>query len=158
LLNQRYHDEFVRAERLRADLALVERLRATWLFRLLRRLKRWLRPHPEQASPPDGDATPLDVRPNRPRGRVSIVVPFRDRGELLRDCLESLRLGSYRNFEVVLVDNGSREPGLLRLLDRLERGAGFQPADRSGRLETCPTRRVVRAPGPFNFSKLCNAG
>src|SRR6516164_389558 len=112
LLNQRYHDEFVRAELLRADLALVERLRATWLFRLLRRLKRWLRPSAEQAPALDGDATPLAVRPARPEGRVSIVVPFRDRGELLRDCLASLRLGSYRNFEVVLVDNDSREPGL----------------------------------------------
>lgn len=73
-----------------------------------------------------------------PAGRVSVIVPFRDQGSLVRRCLRSLR-GSTRPFETVLVDNGSREPRLLRWLTR--------------------TRRVVvRCDEPFNFSRLCNAG
>jgi len=142
LLNRRYHDEFVRAERLRADLEVVEALRATWLFALLRQLKRWLRP-PARPTPSSEAVTPLELVPVEPAGRVSLVLPFRDQPELLRDCLASLRLGTYRNFEVVLVDNGSSDPGLLRLLKRLERRRRYH---------------VVSCPGPFNFSRLCNAG
>jgi GT2 family glycosyltransferase len=143
LLNQRYHQEFVRAERLEADLALVQAFRATWLFRLLRKAKNWLRPPATERPPLDGRVVPLPLVPVEPAGRVSLVIPFRDRPELLRDCLASLRLSTYRRFEVVLVDNGSRDPALLRWLDRLGRRRRF---------------RVVRRPEPFNFSALCNAG
>jgi GT2 family glycosyltransferase len=142
LLNQRYREEFIRAERLEADLAVLQAFRATWLFRLLRALKRWLRP----TAPPRPDCeavVPLRLEPMRPAGRVSLIIPFRDRPELLRDCLRGLRLGTYHDYEVVLVDNGSSEPRLLRLLDRLEGRRRY---------------RVVRRPGAFNFSLLCNAG
>jgi GT2 family glycosyltransferase len=142
LLNQRYHQEFIRAECLQADAALVQALRATWLFRALRWLKEKLRPSTRRTML-DGEVAPLILKPVEVSGRVSIVIPFRDRGELLRDCLASLRLGTYRDFEVILVDNGSSEPDLLRLLRRLEKKRRY---------------RVVRDPGLFNFSRLCNAG
>ena len=142
LLNRRYHDEFVRAERLRADLEIVQAFRATWLFALLRRLKHWLRP-PVRPTPAAEDVTPLELVPVEPAGRVSLVIPFRDRPELLRDCLASLRLGTYQDYEVVLVDNGSRDPELLQLLQRLRRR------------RRC---HIVCDAGPFNFSRLCNAG
>src|SRR5262249_30134789 len=77
------------------------------------------------------------------RGRVSLVIPFRDRPELLRDCLASLGLGTYRDYEVVLVDNGSSDPALLRRLERLGRRWRY---------------RVVARPGAFDLSLLCNAG
>src|SRR5215831_20293254 len=105
LLNQRYRAEFIRAERLEADLAVLQAFRATWLFRLLRSVKRWLRP-PAAARPGSDSVVPLVIEPRRPAGRVSLVIPFRDRAELLRDCLRSLRLSTYKHFEVVLVDNG----------------------------------------------------
>ena len=142
LLNQRYHREFIRAERLQADLEIVQAFRATWLFALLRRLKRWLKPPPVPV-PAASVVTPLSLEPVEACGRVSLIIPFRDRGELLRDCLASLRLGTYRDYEIVLVDNGSTEAALLRLLERLQRR------------RRC---HVVRAPGPFNFPLLCNAG
>jgi len=142
LLNQRYRAEFIRAERLEADLAVLQAFRATWLFRLLRSVKRWLRP-PAAARPDSDSVVPLVIEPRRPAGRVSLIIPFRDRAELLRDCLRSLRLSTYKHFEVVLVDNGSRDAGLLRLLGRLELRRRYQ---------------VIRCPGAFNFSLLCNAG
>ena len=138
LLNQRYHQEFIRAERLSADAALIQKLRATWLFRVLRWIKRFRR-----KSPIDAAFAPIELKPAEVRGRVSIIIPFKDRGELLRGCLASLRLSTYRRFETILVDNGSSEPALLRLLERLEQ----RKRD-----------RVVRDPSPFNFSRLCNAG
>ena len=61
LLNQRYHQEFIRAERLQADLAFVRALWATWLFRLMRRLKRWLRP--ARPAPLDGSVAPVALEP-----------------------------------------------------------------------------------------------
>src|SRR5262249_6245352 len=79
----------------------------------------------------------------RPAGRVSIVIPFRDRPELLRNCMRGLRTSSYRNFEVILVNNGSAEPRTHPYLWRLE---GLR------RL------RLLDCPGAFNFSRLCNEG
>ena len=137
-LNQRYHQEFIRAERLAADAALVQRLRASWVFRVLRWFRQ-LRRNPAR----DATVSRVELKPVEVRGRVSIIIPFKDRGELLCDCLASLRSGTYRDFEVVLVDNGSSEPRLLQLLERLRQRRRY---------------RVVRDPACFNFSRLCNAG
>ncbi len=81
-----------------------------------------------------GEATPA----------VSIIIPFRDRVELLQRCLESIRARTdYPNPEFVLVDNGSREKSTLDFLQSLERSAGV---------------RVLRDAEPFNFSRLTNRG
>ena len=73
---------------------------------------------------------------------VGIVVPTRDRLDLLRPCIESvLRLTDYPDFRIVIADNGSEEPATLRWLDDITRD-----------------RRVAVAtmPGPFNFAGICN--
>jgi GT2 family glycosyltransferase len=144
LLNQRYRREWERAEALAAELDAVRGAHfwqaVAWLRRLGRRL---LPPRPAPTYLPWDDTYPDAEEPARPAGRVSIVVPFRDRPELLRNCLRSLRRGTYRDYEVVLVDNGSSEPGTQRLLWRLAGRPGVQ---------------VLDCPGPFNFSRLCNAG
>jgi GT2 family glycosyltransferase len=85
--------------------------------------------------------TPL-VAP-RPTSLVSIVIPFRDRPELLRNCLRSLRASRYRRFEVILVDHSSTDPRTRRLLDRLRSRRRY---------------RVIDCTGEFNFSRLCNEG
>jgi GT2 family glycosyltransferase len=76
--------------------------------------------------------------------RVSIVVPTRDRPELLAACLESIFARStYAKYEVVVVDNGSRDPATHALFAR------WSAAE--------PQRfRVLRADIPFNYSKLNN--
>lgn len=76
---------------------------------------------------------------------VSIVIPTRDKPDLLEDCLESLfERTSYANYDVVLVDNGSVEPRTLKLIE--EFGAAHD------RL------KVIKLTGDFNFSILSNAG
>ena len=73
---------------------------------------------------------------------VSIIVPTRDRLSLLRGCLNSiLEKTAYPSFEVIVVDNASREPETLRYLAAIA-------AD--GRVKVLPY------PGPFNFSAINN--
>mgnify|MGYP000010997487 FL=1 len=72
--------------------------------------------------------------------RVSIIIPTRDRADLLRVCLESLRKTDYPDIEVVLADNESVEVETMAL---------FESARRSGAI-------VVDCSGPFNYSRINN--
>jgi GT2 family glycosyltransferase len=76
--------------------------------------------------------------------RVCVIVPTRDRADLLGPCIASIfGRTSYANFEILVVDNGSRDSVTAELL-----------AD-WGRRE--PDRfRVLRDPLPFNYSRLNN--
>jgi glycosyltransferase involved in cell wall biosynthesis len=75
---------------------------------------------------------------------VSIVIPVRDRADLLQRCLHGVATRSPgTHVEIIVVDNGSTEASALELLVRLA---------------ATPGHRVLRAPGAFNFSKLANAG
>ena len=75
---------------------------------------------------------------------VSLIIPTRDGLKLLRTCVESIRDNtSYRNFEIIIVDNGSAETETLEYLDRGQADGRF---------------RVVRDDRPFNFSALNNLG
>lgn len=77
------------------------------------------------------------------RPLVSIIIPFRDKPALLARCVDSiLRRSTYREFEIVAIDNGSVEPATRELLAEL--------AGRDGRI------RVDRRDEPFNYSALNN--
>ena len=77
-----------------------------------------------------------------PQPKVSIIVPTRDRVELLRQCVESVfGRTRYDAFELVVVDNGSSDPAALAYLGEL-----------AGRERV----RVIRHDAPFNFSELNN--
>lgn len=77
-----------------------------------------------------------------PAPLVSIIIPTRDRANLLGPCLEGLfRRTDYPALEVIVVDNGSTEPSLHELLARWS-------AD--------PRLRVLPNGGPFNFALLNN--
>ncbi|HEY1383535.1 MAG TPA: glycosyltransferase family 2 protein [Dongiaceae bacterium] len=75
---------------------------------------------------------------------VSIVIPTRDRKDLLELCIKSLdEATSYRNKEIIILDNGSEEEATKAYL-----------ADLSKRSDV----RVIAAPGPFNYPRLINLG
>ena len=75
--------------------------------------------------------------------RVSVLIPTRDGGDMLRRCLARLfDRTRYPNFEVIVIDNGSRDAQTLALLREHEA---------IGKL------RVLRIEEPFNFSRLNNA-
>lgn len=82
--------------------------------------------------------------PTTPRQRLAIIIPTRDRVELLKTCVESLQsmMADPASCEILIMDNGSEDPATLDYLDLLR-----------GR----PNSRVIRSDGPFNWSALNNA-
>lgn len=76
---------------------------------------------------------------------VSIVIPTRDRADLLGMTIRTLvAQTAYRNFEIIVVDNGSQEEETFAL---------FREAQ-----ELWPATKIVRDDGDFNFPRICNAG
>jgi len=85
----------------------------------------------------------LSFAPPSPRPLVSIVIPTRDRLDLLRPCVDSVLVRTrYSHFEIIVVDNGSEQPQTLRYLEQL--------AAEDGRV------RVLRDERPFNYAALNN--
>jgi glycosyltransferase involved in cell wall biosynthesis len=70
--------------------------------------------------------------------RVSVLLPVRDGGEFLGPALESLLGQTYRDFEVVAVDDGSTDRSLAAL-------AAAAEGDRRVRVESTPPRGIVPA-------------
>ncbi len=77
----------------------------------------------------------------RGRPSVAIVVPTRDGGTMLAECIDSVLATDYDNFTVEIIDNGSVEPTTLELLDHLSRDARVH---------------IHRYPYPFNYARMHN--
>ena len=72
--------------------------------------------------------------------RVSIIIPTRNRVDLLRTCLEGIAATDYPDIEVIIVDNDSDDLQTLDFLASLD-----------------PRRyRVLRYAGAFNYSAINN--
>jgi GT2 family glycosyltransferase len=75
--------------------------------------------------------------------KVSIIIPTRDRLDLLKPCIDSiLSKTTFPSFEILVIDNDSQDPLSLDYFREL-RGQGVQ---------------VLRYPFEFNFSAICNFG
>jgi O-antigen biosynthesis protein len=73
---------------------------------------------------------------------VSLIIPTRNRRQLLQQCIESiLTKTTYSNYEIIVMDNGSDDQSTLRYLHELS---------------LKPNVRVVRDARPFNYSALNN--
>jgi len=75
---------------------------------------------------------------------VSIIIPTRDRLDLLRQCVDGvLQRTDYPKLEIIIVDNGSIEA---------------ETHDWYCTLQNDKRIRILDEPGEFNFSRLCNSG
>jgi len=75
---------------------------------------------------------------------VSIIIPNRNAGSVLRPCIEGIATRTaYPNREIIIVDNDSSEQDVLEL---------YRIIEESGTGRVVPFNRV------FNFSAACNAG
>ncbi|MDE2254706.1 MAG: glycosyltransferase [Betaproteobacteria bacterium] len=82
------------------------------------------------------------------RPLVSVIIPTRDQLPLLQRCIESLiEKTKYPAYEILIVDNGSQTPEARNYLAAIE----AKEAELGERL------RIIRHPGPFNFSAMNNA-
>ena len=73
---------------------------------------------------------------------VSIIIPTRDRLDILSQCIDSVReRTTYPNFEIIVVDNRSEQPETLAYLKEIESWKGV---------------RVIRYSGDFNYSAINN--
>lgn len=75
---------------------------------------------------------------------INVIVPTRDRGELLRTCIESLRATADASHSVTftVIDNGSRDPATPDYLDHAQKMERLQ---------------VLKRDEPFNWSRLNNS-
>jgi GT2 family glycosyltransferase len=79
--------------------------------------------------------------PTTPPG-VSIIIPTRDKADLLRACVDSVfSLTSYPDFELIVVDNGSTERTALEYMAEIDRH---------------PRVRVISYDRPYNYSAINN--
>jgi GT2 family glycosyltransferase len=75
-----------------------------------------------------------------PEPSIDIIIPTRDRIDLVRSCIETLEnKTTYRNWNIILLDNDSVEPESLEYFAQTK-------------------YRVVPCPGPFNYAKIVNRG
>ena len=75
---------------------------------------------------------------------VTIVIPTYNQVGLLRDCVESLSMTTYQNFDVLIVDNGSNDPDARSYLKQLNTDAGHK------------VLRVPQFSTGFSFARLLN--
>src|SRR5215217_7209143 len=72
--------------------------------------------------------------------KVSIIVATRDNVSLLKSCIESIeRLTTYRNYEILIIDNDSTEPATLEYLAKTP-------------------HRVIPFREEYNYSRINNLG
>jgi cellulose synthase/poly-beta-1,6-N-acetylglucosamine synthase-like glycosyltransferase len=66
------------------------------------------------------DATPMKRSVNNEKDPlVSVVLVHRNRHLLLQDAIASIEKQTYKNFEIVLVDDGSTDPEAIAYLNSL---------------------------------------
>ena len=73
---------------------------------------------------------------------VSIVIPTRDNVDYLQTCIESLEKTSYQNYEIIILDNGSRDISTLKYMRSLNKSN--------------PRVKLVDYDVPFNFARINN--
>ncbi len=77
-----------------------------------------------------------------PSPKVSILIPTRDQGAMLKKCLSSIYENTdYEDFEIILVDHETSEREAMEVIGAFAQKSNF---------------RVLNFSGPFNFSALMN--
>ena len=86
----------------------------------------------------------IRLRREQAGGRTTIIIPTRDRLDLLRDCLTSIQPAAARSgADILIVDNDSTDRTTLDYLAKIAKS-------------TSKGTKVVRVPGPFNYAQLNN--
>ena len=75
---------------------------------------------------------------------VSIIIPIKDKAKMTKRCIDSLyEKNTYKNFEIILIDNNSVEDETFKMLDEYKKRDNF---------------KVLRLECEFNYSHINNEG
>lgn len=93
---------------------------------------------------------------------VSVIIPSKDNVAILVRCLETV-IQTVREvpYEIVIVDNGSREANRAKIVQETDRIAQEAKKTKQGGMVSGECFRGIRyyyRPMPFNFSHMCNLG
>ncbi|MEA1619904.1 glycosyltransferase family 2 protein [Erythrobacter sp. T5W1-R] len=94
--------------------------------------------HRASRQPAPREVQPLTIADTLPS--VSVIIPTRNRADLLRTCIAGLRATDYPNLEIIIADNDSDDPETL---------AYFATLAQQG-------ITILPQPGPFNYSTINN--
>lgn len=86
---------------------------------------------------------PVPAQPVKHVSPAAILIPTRDRLDLLKPCVDSILAKSSGQYRLHILDNDSAESATLAYLDAIAHD---------------PRVAVHRIGGPFNFSRICNEG
>lgn len=144
----RHHDVLTEACILQADVAaLLEALdHPDWKAKLIAdatsrgRVGHVPRVLHHRASRPEPPCKPKPLPIAAALPSVAVIIPTRNRVNLLRTCISGLRATRYPDLEIIIVNNDSDDPETLAYLEMLA-GEGV---------------RVLDQPGPFNYSTINN--
>lgn len=73
--------------------------------------------------------------------KVSIIIPFKDEISVLNNLLKTLKITSYKNYEIILVNNNSEQSETLKFINRISSKKNI---------------RVINYNKGFNFSSINN--
>lgn len=75
---------------------------------------------------------------------VTLIIPTKNAWKLVKACVESIQdKTTYKNYEILLIDNNSDEAASLQYFERLAKQSNI---------------RVLKYPGAFNYSAINNFG
>jgi len=112
---------------------------------------KWVQAHLRRTGTPSAQAllsinNNIQVKWPAPEKRVSIIIPTIDNIQYLQRCIASIReRTAYPNYEIILVDSGSREDATLKYYGEIHRLANITKVDYT----------TIRE---FNFSAALNMG
>lgn len=76
--------------------------------------------------------------------KVSIIIPTKDNTQMLRNCVNSILFkSSYKNFELIIIDTGSRKDTSKRYYEDISNNKKI---------------KIISYEGPFNYSRVNNMG
>jgi GT2 family glycosyltransferase len=80
------------------------------------------------------------VTPPSPQPSIDIIIPTRDRVDLMRQCIDAVESKTtYHNYDIIILDNDSKEKATLDFFATTK-------------------YRVVPCPGVFNYARIVNRG
>lgn len=82
--------------------------------------------------------------PVKDEPKISIIIPNKDHKKDLKRCIKSILKSTYKNYEIIIVENNSKEKNIFKYYKKLEKNPKIK-------IEKCEMAL-------FNYSKLNNFG